>query len=91
MIAEIIPKGGLGTGQPLVIDVAQIILRYPNGTPFAIAALYGQDRSVACSMAGMKDFNTLLHRLGVDMTVIVDTIEMPPPPPGARLIHGPNS
>lgn len=89
MIVELIPAGGLGREPPLRIDASQIIVRYPNGTPFFAAGLYGQDRSVFASMAGMNDFNKCLRSCGENKTVIVDTIEMPEPPPGARLIRGP--
>jgi hypothetical protein len=89
MILEIIPDGGIGRGAPIRLLATQIIVRLDDGTPVAVAAHYGDGTSYAVSMAGKDDFNRILRNLGVHQTVICDTIELPKPPPGARLIAGP--
>lgn len=97
MIVEIILADGVGKAAPLVLECNQIVIRQDNGTPIGVFAHYGQDGSYAASMAatcthcgrGVEDFNRMLRALGVHATVVVDKLEMPKPPPGAKLIAGP--
>lgn len=89
MIVEIIPAGGLGRTAPLRIEAAQVLVRQANGTPIAIAAEYGPDRSHAVTMAGQDDFVRTLRNLGIDDPVVCDRIKLLQPPPGARLVAGP--
>lgn len=86
MIVELIARVG---DPPIRLDVAEFIVRQPNGTPIAVGADYGPEGSQAVSCVGMKDFNRMLKLLGVNETVVVSTLQMPKPQPGARLIAGP--
>lgn len=89
MIVEIIPAGGIGRSRPLILAACQVLIRQNNGTPIAVAAEYGADGSQALAKVGDEDFNLVLRNLGVFETVICDRIELPPPPPGARLVADP--
>jgi hypothetical protein len=91
MIVTIIPKGGLGRVTPLRLDAAQVIVTHENGTPIYAAAQYGPDGAIAAATPDHADFNQILHNLGVDTTVVVDKIQLPKPPTGARLIMGPST
>lgn len=86
MIVEIIPAVGQ---QPIVLVAAQVVVRNEDGTPVAAAATYGPDDTIAVTHVKDKDFNQMLRNLGVNMTVIVDTLQLPKPPAGARLLLGP--
>lgn len=90
MIIEILPKEGIGGGKVLRLSVHQVLVRQDNGTPVMIAADYGGDASmiVASAVHNAAEFQQTLRQLGIGMTVLVDRIAMPPPPPGARLISG---
>lgn len=89
MIVEILPAAGLGRGEVLRIPASQMIVRNDDGTPISLAAVYGPDNSIAVSKVGDDDFQTMLRNLGVMMTVNVQRLELPKPPPGARLVAGP--
>jgi len=90
LIVELIPVGGVGRGKPIVLPVRQVVVRLSNGTPVVVASEFGPDGAYAVSRVGDDDFNRLLRALGLDIThVQVDTVQMPSPPPGARLIAGP--
>lgn len=88
MIVELLPRGGLGHGKPVRMEASQVVVRQNNGTPVMIAADYGEvGNIVVASVAhNPEEFNRTLRQLGIGMTVIVDRLQMPPPPPGARLI-----
>lgn len=86
MIIELIPRIG---GEPIRLNIAQFLVRQDNGTPIAVGAEYGPEGSQAVSCVGCKDFQRMLRVLGVKDTVVVDTLQMPQPQPGARLIAGP--
>lgn len=75
---------------PLTLCATQVVVYQDNGTPIAAAAEYGMENSQAVAKAGDADFNTLLRNLGVEQRVVCDTLELPKPPPGARLIAGPD-
>lgn len=92
MIAKIIVAGGLGkAAQVLQLPVTQVILYREDGTPLACAAEYGMDGSVAVASAGwdVAEFHRMLRNLGEHRTVVVSTLQMPRPAPGARLVAGP--
>lgn len=89
MILEIIPEGGIGAGPPLVVRATQVLIRQDNGTPICVAAHFGPDRAYAVEKVGDADFNRTLRALGLRETVICDRLELPRPPPGARLIADP--
>jgi len=88
MIIELIPYVG---GEPIRMSVAQFVVRQDNGTPIAVGAEYGPDNSQAVSCIGVPDFERILRVLGIRETVVVHTLQMPKPMPGARLITGPTS
>ena len=85
MILEIIPEGGLGVA-PIRINANQIVVRQNNGTVIAVAAEYGIDRCQLVSHAGDDDFNDVLSKLSIKETTYCDTLTLPGPPSGARLI-----
>ena len=88
MRVMIVPAGGFGKSAPIVLEASQVILSHSDGTHFAVAAEYG-DGGVAIAHAQDKDFNRLLGSLGINRLTVCDTLELPKPPPGARLIAGP--
>lgn len=85
MILEIIPEGGIGVA-PIRINANQVVVRQTNGTVIAVAAEYGIDRCQLVSHAGDDDFNDVLSKLSIKETTLCDTLTLPGPPPGARLI-----
>lgn len=90
LLVELIPLLGVGKGQPLVLPVRQAVIRLANGTPIAIVSAFGPEGAYAVSHVGDDDFNRLLRAIGLDIThVQVDTVQMSSPPPGARLVAGP--
>lgn len=89
MILEIIPEGGVGVGKPIILTACQVVVRQDNGTPIMVAAHFGPAKAYACERAGDADFNRMLRSLGINETVLCDRIELPKPPPEARLIADP--
>jgi hypothetical protein len=89
VILEIIPEGGIGRGPPLVIAATQIVIRADDGTPICVAAHFGPERAYAVEKAGDPDFQRALRAMGIRETVICDRVELPKPPPGARLVADP--
>jgi len=85
MILEIIPEAGVGAA-PIRIHANQIVVRQDNGTIVAVAAEYGTDRCQLISHVGDDDFNSVLEKLGIKETTFCDTLSLPGPPSGARLI-----
>jgi hypothetical protein len=85
MILEIIPEAGVGAA-PIRINANQVVVRQNNGTVVAVAAEYGTDRCQLISHAGDDDFNDVLIKLGIKETTFCDTLVLPGPPSGARLI-----
>ena len=72
MLVKILRKGGR---EPLVIDDATLmIVEDAKGNPVSLACEYGLPGSLGTfEVSHCKDpeFNTLLHRLGINKTVIV--------------------
>jgi hypothetical protein len=90
MYIEIIPDGGIGRGAPFVLHVNQVTVRQDNGTIVAVAAVYGAADTLLVTHAGDKDFNDNLRKLNIAGMTIVDRLELPSPPPGAKIIAGPS-
>lgn len=90
MIVQLLVADG-GRLRPLTVHATQVLVCQDNGTPIAVAAEYGTDASQAVSKVGDADFNTTLKALGVPHEVVCDVLDLPKPPPGARLIAGPSS
>jgi hypothetical protein len=91
MIVEIILSDGLGRAAPLVLRANQVVIRQDNDTPIVVAAHYGPDGACAVGSLGhdAEEFNRFLRVLGINMTCVVSRLQMPKPPPGARLVAGP--
>lgn len=87
MIIELIPRVG---ADPIRLEVAQYVVRQANGTPIAVGAEYGPEGAQAVSCVGCKDFQRLLRVLGIRTTVMVHTLQMPEPQPGAKLVASPS-
>lgn len=88
MIVDILD--GIGRS-PLRLPASLVIVRLDDGTPIMVSGAFGPEGAVRSSHALEKDFNQTLRALGVTQEVICDRIELPPPPPGARLILAPRS
>jgi len=75
MLIKILRKGGR---EPLVIDDATLmIVEDAKGNPVSLACEYGlPGRLGTFEVSHCKDpeFNTLLHRLGINKTVIVENL-----------------
>lgn len=88
MIVELVL--GDGTLRPLVIPgVASVVVRQNNTTPIMVAAEVGEGRSQEVAHVKDKNFNHTLRQLGINQTVICDTLVLSKPPPDARLVAGP--
>ena len=88
MILEIIPKGGIGAGGPVVMEVSQVLIKQVDGTPIGVAAEYGPEGAYAVAHAGDTDFNRILKALGIDQLVITDTLYADGTPGSVRLVKG---
>lgn len=104
MKIEILPDG-VGS-EPIVIEGTLAIIRLDDTTPILVvgkkvkymrpdeiavaAGDYGPDGTVRASHALDPDFNQTLRALGIDRMVVCDKLILPQPPPGARLLHGPD-
>ncbi len=88
MILKILPKGVLGA-RPIVLEATLVMVELNDGTPIMVSGEYGPENTVRSSHAGDNDFNKTLEALGVHKTVICDTLQLPAPPSGARIISGP--
>jgi len=75
--------------KPLVLPISQFVVCQDNGTPIAVGAEYGPANTQAISMVGMPDFQRILRMLGINTTVLVDTLQLPKHNPEAKLIAGP--
>ena len=89
MRVTLIPKNMQGS--PITMEVSLILATFDNGTPFVVAGDYGPDGSVKASHAGCEDFNKTINDLGINRTVFCDTIQLPQPAPGAKLLYAPNN
>ncbi len=105
MKVEILAKGVAG-GKPIVLDATLVVVRMDDATPVlvvgerasalnagqpvAVAGDFGPDGVVRASHALDDDFNATLQALGINRMVVCDRLVMPPPPPGAQLIRGPD-
>ncbi len=87
MRLKILPGGVMGS-DPVIMDATLVLVEMEDGTPVMVCGEYGPDGAVRASHAGDDDFNKTLNSLGINRTVICDTIVLPPPPPGARLLKG---
>ncbi len=87
MRVTILPNG-IGS-KPVVLEATLVVCEHDNGTPFMVAGNYGPEGAERASHALDDDFNDTLRKMGVNKTVITDKLQLPPPPPGARIIRGP--
>lgn len=87
MIVDLLVRDGLAL-KPIRLNVSQVLVRQDNGTPISVAIEYGADNSQAvATVKDLPEFNRVLRVLGV-APVVCDVLELPQPPPGARLISG---
>lgn len=89
MIVEVVLDGAFGREPPLVLRVTQVVAYQDNGTPVALLAEGGPERSQVVTMIGQEDFRRQLRAFGVASDVRCDRIVLPRPAPGARLVAGP--
>jgi hypothetical protein len=89
MILEILLDDGTGLVRPVVVAATRVVVRQDNGTPIAVAAEYGPPGSQVVAKAGDPEFAAELRKVGVREPVACDLLELPKPPPGARLVAGP--
>ncbi len=88
MIVQVVMADG--TLRPIVLTgVAAVVVRQNNTTPIVVAAEVGDGRTQEVAHCKDKNFNHVLRQLGVNQTVICDTLELVKPPAGARLVAGP--
>ena len=84
----VVERGGIGRRAPRVIEAAMVLVQHDDGTVVAAAA-EELDGGLVVTQANDPDFNRTLAQLGVPYMTVCDRIELPPPPPGARLVAGP--
>lgn len=89
MFVEIIPVGGIGRVQPIRLEASQVVIRDSLGNAICVAMLYGADRSIAIAKADDHDFHNVLQNAGIREDVVVETLQLPPPPRGAILVSSP--
>ncbi len=89
MILEIIPAGGIAGSRPIRIPAGQVVIRQDNGTPVCVAMEIGEHRSQTIAKVGDPDFPKALRDAGIFEDVVCDRLELPGPPPGAKLVAGP--
>lgn len=77
---------GLGEAPPLVVGASQLVLRTPDGTPFAVAYVTG-DRWVTVVKAGDPDWERACRDLGLRPSEC-RTLRSPAPH-GAELLYKP--
>ncbi len=79
-----------GIGQePLILEATLVIVYHNDGTPVMVSGEYGPDDTINSSHAQDPVFQQTLSNLGVTRTTICDTLSLPQPPPGAKLLRGP--
>lgn len=86
MTVEIVVRVGV---HPSFFGASAFVVYQDNGTPIAAGAVFGDGREQTVTMVGLSDFHGTLRALGINTTVVVETLAMPKPQPGARLIAGP--
>lgn len=89
MILDVVPEGQFVAGRSMRLAASLLIVRHDDGTILGVAGAYGPGGTVLMSHHNDKDFQSTLRRLGVNETVLCDTIQLPGPPSGYRLIAGP--
>jgi hypothetical protein len=91
VILEILPAGGIGRGEPIVLNASQILIKDAVGNPIMVAGYYGPEGGLnaAALFHDSDEFHDVLRMLGIDMTVILRKLQLPGPPQGARLVSGP--
>lgn len=88
MIVDLLVSLGGGAPRPLRLVCRQVLVRNGKGTPILVAAEHGPDGTQKVAHVRDKDFHRILRELGVHETVVCDRVELPQPPPGARLVSG---
>lgn len=78
----------LSDGTPLRVQASLVVAQLDDGTPVLVAGDHGPAGGLRASNATDPDFQATLHELGINKTVLCDVLQMPGPPPGARLVRG---
>ncbi len=81
---------GIGKA-PILLNATLVVCENNQGTPVMVAGDYGPEGTIRASHCKDEDFNDTLKKLGLTQVVLCDTIVLPPPPPGAKLIRDPRS
>lgn len=69
-------------GHTLVIDDATVmIVEDASGNPVSVACEYGMPEAFCVAHVKDKEFNTVLHNLGINRVVIAENLESSLKPP----------
>lgn len=61
---------------PIRLVASQAVIRLPDGTPISIAAMFGGPNGVLVSHCEDASFNSNLHKLGINETVISSSLKV---------------
>lgn len=86
MVIAVVPRIG---EHPVTLPVRHFVVYQDNGTPIVAGVEFGSNRKPSVAMVGMDRFQQILGLLGIATRVEVQTVQMPKPQPGARLVAGP--
>ena len=76
------------TGQPFKLAVTQLVVFNGQGTPIMVAAEFGVEGAQCIAKAGDADFDRVLKSVGFGHhKVIVEELNLSPPPSGAKLLN----
>jgi hypothetical protein len=84
----ILPKGIMS--QPIELDATLVLVSADDGTPLMVSGEYGPQGTVKSSHALDSDFHKSLKDLGINTLTVADRLVLPQPPPGAKIIAGPD-
>jgi hypothetical protein len=85
MVIAVVPKIG---EHPVTLPARRFVVYQDNGTPIVAGVEFGSNQP-SVAMVGMDRFQQILGLCGITTRVDVQTIQMPKPQPGARLVAGP--
>ena len=84
----ILPKGM--SGPPIEMEAALVLVKDDDGTPLMASGEYGPQGAIRSSHALDSDFTKTLRELGLTQLTVCDKLVLPGPPPGAKILTGPN-
>ena len=62
--------------EPIVLDASQVVVTLPDGSPIALAAVFGGTEGVQVSHCKDPEFNKILKKLGIDRTTVVENMKV---------------